>query len=230
MDPYLALMRRYCIDYTTVHDMSVCDDIMRPDYRVRVSGRTLDMTAYRGAVAGAFQRFPTLSLTVHEMLRSGPRLAMRFSEHGASARHSGAIAVWRGISLYDWDGGRLRTCLVEQDFLGRSRQLDIATPDPLEGAHPDPWTTTCDEPGDAAAEEEVRAWVTAWYRGGDHRAREAGGFRLVADDSDHRGPSQRSWTWRTWRSTTCSPRAPAWRARSRSAAPTTVDFPASPPI
>ena len=54
MHPYAALMRRYCIDYTTVHDASVCDDIMRDDYTVTVSGRTLQMPEYRAAVQGAF--------------------------------------------------------------------------------------------------------------------------------------------------------------------------------
>ena len=31
VEPFVALMRRYCIDYTTVHDVSVIDDIMRTD-------------------------------------------------------------------------------------------------------------------------------------------------------------------------------------------------------
>ena len=189
MEPYLALMRRYCIDYTTVHEVGVCDDIMRPDYTVRVSGRTLEMGDYRTAVAGAFRRFPTLSLTVHEMLRSGPRLAMRFSEHGASPGHGGAVAVWQGISLYDWDGAQLRSCLVEQDFLGRSRQLATGRPDQLEQAHPDPWATTTDESGDLDAEATVRAWLAAWGSAADSSHVEAPGFRLVLDDSPHVGPT-----------------------------------------
>ena len=32
MEPFVALMRRYCIDYTNSHDQSVCDEIMAPEY------------------------------------------------------------------------------------------------------------------------------------------------------------------------------------------------------
>jgi hypothetical protein len=123
------------------------------------------------------------------MLRSGPRLAMRFSEHGASPGHDGAVAVWQGISLYDWDGAQLQSCLVEQDFLGRSRQLATGRPDPLEEAHPDPWATTPDEPGDPDAVVTVRAWLEAWGSGGGSSHVEAPGFRLVLDDSRHVGPA-----------------------------------------
>ena len=38
MHPFVALMRRYCIDYTNTHDQSVCDSIMEPDYVVHIGG------------------------------------------------------------------------------------------------------------------------------------------------------------------------------------------------
>ena len=41
MEPFVALMRRYCIDYTNSHDQSVCDEIMHPDYVVHISGLDL---------------------------------------------------------------------------------------------------------------------------------------------------------------------------------------------
>ena len=37
MDPFVALMRTYCIDYTNSHDLSVCDSIMEPDYVVHIA-------------------------------------------------------------------------------------------------------------------------------------------------------------------------------------------------
>ena len=30
-DPFVALMRRYVVDYTNSHDLAVCDEIMEPD-------------------------------------------------------------------------------------------------------------------------------------------------------------------------------------------------------
>lgn len=159
MDPYVALMRRYCIDYTSVHDQSLCAELMADDYEITISGRTLDMAAYTEAVAAAFRRYPTLVLSTHEMIRSGDRLAMRFSEHGAAADDPDHVAVWQGISLYRWDGRQLRTCRVEQDFLGRDAQTASGVTAALEPPHPDPWATTRDRDGDPAAEAAVRAWI-----------------------------------------------------------------------
>lgn len=161
MEPFVALMRRYCIDYTSVHDQSVCDEIMSPEYRITISGRTMDMDSYRGAVTAAFQRYPTLVLTVHELMLSGDRLAMRFSEHGAAADDPDHVAVWPGISLYRWDGAVLIECRVEQDFLTRDEQTADGRTAPLEPGHPDPWATTRDLATDATADAAVSAWLEA---------------------------------------------------------------------
>jgi hypothetical protein len=159
VEPFVALMRRYCIDYTNVHDASVCDDIMAPSYRITISGRTMGMEEYRAAVEAAFRRYPTLVLTVHDMITSGDRLAMRFSEHGAAADAPDHVAVWPGISLYRWDGHQLLSCRVEQDFLGRDEQTSSGVTAPLEPGHPDPWATTRDVAGSGANEDVVRAWL-----------------------------------------------------------------------
>jgi predicted ester cyclase len=161
VEPYVALMRRYCIDYTSVHDPTVCDEIMSPDYRITISGRTMGMEDYRRAVEAAFRRYPTLVLTVHDMMLSGDRLAMRFSEHGAAADDPDHVAVWQGISLYRWDGSRLLTCRVEQDFAGRDEQTTTGVTAPLEPGHPDPWATTRDTPGREGSESVVRDWIDA---------------------------------------------------------------------
>lgn len=159
MEPFVSLMRRYCIDYTNVHDQSVCDEIMSPEYRITISGRTMGMDEYHEAVTAAFRRYPTLMLTVHELVLSGDRLAMRFSEHGAAADEPDNVAVWPGISLYRWDGSRLLECRVEQDFLTRDEQTADGRTAPLEPAHPDPWATTRDAPSDPTVEATVRSWL-----------------------------------------------------------------------
>lgn len=158
MDPFAALMRTYCIDYTNSHDLSVCDSIMEPDYVVRICRMALERDAsYKPSVETVFARFPALGLVVHELVTNGDRLAMRFSEHGASVH--GELACWAGIGLYDWNGGRLTSCRVEQDFLSQRRQLDTGVPDPLEAPHLDPWSTARAVPGDERAERVVRAWL-----------------------------------------------------------------------
>ena len=160
MDPFVALMRTYCIDYTNSHDLSVCDTIMAPDYVVHIAGLDLDRdTAYKPSVEKVFERFPALGLVVHELVTNGDRLVMRFSEHAATA--SGALACWAGIGLYDWNGSVLTSCRVEQDFWSQRRQLATGAPDPLEAPHLDPWVTTTARPPDAVAESVARAWLDA---------------------------------------------------------------------
>lgn len=162
MEPFVALMRRYCLDYTARHDMSVCDDIMVPGYTLhmgghRVAGRD---DAYKPAAAAQFRQFPGLCLTVNEIVCSGDRLALRFSEHGASVRHDGATASWGGIGLYRWDGRRLVENFVEQDYFARHRQLTDGSPDPVELPAVAPWDTPAVAP-DLAAEDVARAWLAA---------------------------------------------------------------------
>jgi predicted ester cyclase len=160
VEPFVALMRTYCIDYTNSHDLSVCDRIMEPGYVVHIAGMELERdSAYKPAVEQVFGRFPALGLVVHELVTNGDRLAMRFSEHAAST--DGTLACWAGIGLYDWNGARLTSCRVEQDFTGQQRQLATGRPDPLEPPHLDPWTTTAAVPADAATEAAARAWLAA---------------------------------------------------------------------
>lgn len=167
VEPFVALMRRYCIDYTNSHDQSVCDDIMAPEYVVHITGFDLPRdAAYKPAVTSVFARFPGLQLQVHELVTNGARLAMRFSEHGAAVDAGGRLAAWGGIGMYRWNGKVLLENFVEQDFFAQEEQLASGVPAPLETPHLDPWTTTRAEPANAEAEAILRAWLAR----GDLRA------------------------------------------------------------
>ncbi|WP_326837024.1 nuclear transport factor 2 family protein [Amycolatopsis rhabdoformis] len=160
-EPFVALMRRYVNDYTNRHDVSVCADIMEPGYVLRmgpheVAGRD---EAYLPAAQRQFEQFPGLCLTVHAIVTDGERLAMRFSEHGRRAR-DGKVAVWTGLGLYRWNGRRLETNFVEQDYLSRRRQLSSGNPAVVGAPAPAPWDTVA-EPANPAAETVVRQWLAA---------------------------------------------------------------------
>ncbi|MGH9247057.1 MAG: ester cyclase [Acidimicrobiales bacterium] len=164
MNEFVAVMRRYAVDYTARGDLSVRDEIMVDDYRLHMGVHHLEGRdgAYKAAVRAQLEQFPTLGFTVHEILTNGDRLAMRFSEHGASPRHDGRLASWPGISTYRWNGERLTECWVEQDYFGRARQLRGGVPDPIEPRAVDPWAT---EP--IPADPEVEFVVRAWLEKGD---------------------------------------------------------------
>jgi predicted ester cyclase len=160
MEPFVALMRRYVNDYTNRHDTSVCAEIMEPDYTLRmgpheVAGRD---ELYIPASRKQFTQFPGLCLTVHEIVTNGDRLAMRFSEHGRSVRHSGNAAAWTGLGLYRWNGRRLVENFVEQDYLARRRQLASGIPATVEPPALAPWDTEA-LPSSPESEAAVRDWV-----------------------------------------------------------------------
>jgi hypothetical protein len=161
MHPFVALMRKYCIDYTNSHDQSLYDEIMEPDYVVHISGFDLPREAgYRQAVVDIFQRAPGLGLVVHQFVLNGDRLCMRFSEHGSMPTDDGRrLACWRGIGLYKWNGRRLTENYVEQDYLSAHRQLAGGVPHELDPIHLDPWVSTEAVPPDEEAEDTVRAWL-----------------------------------------------------------------------
>ncbi|CAN5365373.1 hypothetical protein BH10PSE1_BH10PSE1_09190 [soil metagenome] len=159
---FLHLMKRYVIDYTNSHDQAVTVDIMEPDYALRmgehrVVGRDSE---YFAATRKQMDQFPGLMLTVHEIWTSGQRLMMRFSEHGASLRHGGAIAAWGGIGLYGWNGSRLTSNFVEQDYASRALQLATGRPNAVEAPAPAPWDGETAAP-DLLAEQTVRDWLAS---------------------------------------------------------------------
>jgi hypothetical protein len=161
MEPFVALMRKYCIDYTNVHDQTVCDEIMHPDYVVHISQADLPRDLlYKPAVKSVYERFPGLGLVVHEFVTNGDRLAMRFSEHGLAPNEGGRYTAWAGIGVYRWNGEQLLENFVEQDFLAQQAQLSGAVPPaPLEPPHLDPWVGTVSGPANPENEKIAREWL-----------------------------------------------------------------------
>jgi hypothetical protein len=170
VDPFVALMRRYSIDYTASHDFDAVESVMAPSYVAHTCGLHLRRDPdYRPAAAALFRAFPGLGFSVHEIVTNGDRLAMRFSEHGMAV-DGGRMACWRGFGLYRWDGDRVTECFVEQDLFSRRRQLKSGTPDALEAPHIDPWASTVPVASDPNAEAVVAAWLPA----GDLAAAQSG--------------------------------------------------------
>jgi predicted ester cyclase len=157
--PLLQLMRAYAFAYTANHDFDVCPAIMIDEYELRMGAHRIvgRDRAYRDATQRQFDQYPGLGFTVHDVVTNGERVALRFSEHGYSTFQN-ANSVWGGVSLYRWDGSRLTSCLVEQDYFARRRQLTSHEANPVESPAIDPWTVTIEAPS-TADEEAVQTWV-----------------------------------------------------------------------
>jgi hypothetical protein len=161
MHPFVALMRRYVVDYLLGQNPSVCAQIMEPDYVLHMGGTDLGPRdeVYVPAVVRQLEQFPGLGMTVHEIMLNGDRLAMRFSQHGASTRHHGRQASWGGIGLYRWNGVRLTSNFAIEDYYSRRIQLAEGRAHPVEPPAVAPWDTAVEE-SSMRAEECVRLWLT----------------------------------------------------------------------
>ncbi len=173
--PMAGLLRRFAVDWLDRADESVPPEIMAPGYTVHIGGTVLEgRAAYVPATAGQLAGFPGLTITVHDVLyTAGGAAALRFTEHGASAK--GGAAAWRGIGLFWAEGGMLVRNVVEEDYLARRRQLVTGAADPVDPPMIAPWTEPVGE-SDPVAAKAVRAWLE---NGGA-----AGSSGLVCDDGE----------------------------------------------
>jgi predicted ester cyclase len=179
MHPFVALMKRYVIDYLQCQNPSVCAQIMEPDYMLYMGGSNLGPRdeVYVPAVVRQLEQFPGLGMTVNEIMLNGDRLAMRFSQHGASIRHDGRQAAWSGIGLYRWNGVKLTSNFAIEDYYSRRQQLASGTSTSVESPAVAPWDTRV-RSSDAGAEAGIRDWLHSGMAFGGHQVQ-------VDDEGDH---------------------------------------------
>lgn len=160
MEPLVLLLRRFAVDFLTGHNLQVCREIMSAQYVLTIGGielRGRDDT-YLPATLEQLSQFPGLALTVHDVVLAPNHAALRFSEHGASMRHGGAVAAWSGIVLFESDGRVLVSARAEEDYYGRRRQLATGRCARLEPPHPAPWDLPV-VPPDPSTTSIVRDWL-----------------------------------------------------------------------
>lgn len=175
--PVVELVRRWSVDWLNGQHPKVCEDVLAPEYTLRIGGFLLGpRTEYVPATLAQLSRYPGLVVTAHQLVTDGERVALWFSEHGASVRLGGRAAAWTGVAVFTGDGQRLTGCFAEEDYYGRRRQLESGQPDAVLPPAVAPWDAVPAAP-DPGAEDAVRAWL----HGPDLRAAD-----VVCDD-EHTG-------------------------------------------
>ena len=170
--PVLGLMRRWVVDFFNRHDAAVGRDILAPDYVLRIGDHRIAGrdTQYVPAVQQQFDQFPGLGMTVHRVLVGQDQIALQFTEHGASGGAGGRVACWSGVALYRCQGQHLVSCVAQEDYLARQRQLKSGMADPIDRPAPAPWDEAAHAP-DPGAEEVVRRWLyQSWPPSAKHVA------------------------------------------------------------
>jgi len=157
----VELMRRWAVDYFNSHDASVAHEFILPSYTLEIgdyvfAGRD---EQWLPAVQQQMQAFPGMGMTVHQLIACEDRVATYFSEHGTSA---GRTAVWSGVGIYRSNGTHLSSCVAQEDYMTRQRQLKSGVSDAVEPPSPNPWDTVA-MPANPQAEEVVRhCLLQAW--------------------------------------------------------------------
>lgn len=165
MHPLVSLAHQFTVNFFNGHDVSVCTQIMAPDYSLRlgdyvIAGRDAQ---YMPALQQQFEQFPGIVMTAHKVITNGDKIALQVTESGASGGPGGRVACWTAIALYRWDGSQLTSCLAQEDYASRRRQLKSGIVDPIDSPTPAPWDTVPID-SDPSAEAIVSAWLTtsAW--------------------------------------------------------------------
>lgn len=165
-DSHLAvqLARRWVVDYFNAQNETAAREFIAPDYALEIGDHVFNGrdAQWLPAVAQQFAQFPGMGMTVHQVVAGsgdkGNRVALWFSEHGASGGPGRPTAVWSGVGIYRAEGDRLVGCCAQEDYYTRSRQLRSGVTDPVDRPAPAPWDTL--PLGiNQAAESAVRLWL-----------------------------------------------------------------------
>lgn len=156
----LELLRRWVVDFFNRHDGASAATFAAPEYELRIgdfvfSGRD---DQWVPAVQQQMDLFPGLTMTVHGVLVGDDRVAMTFTEHGASGGTGGRVACWSGVALFQSNGELLFDCVSQEDYHSRQRQLKSGVADPVRPPCASPWDTPA-LPANPQAEAVVRAWL-----------------------------------------------------------------------
>jgi hypothetical protein len=155
--PLLPLVRRWAVDWLGGHDPAVCEVILDPQYELVIGDLVFgERSSYVAATLSQIEAFDGLSITVHDVLNAGDRVALWLSEHGASRQHDGAFASWGVIALFEQSSSRITRTFAEEDYRARKRQLG-AVPDSVPVPDLDPWNTPVELPN-PEAEAVLRSW------------------------------------------------------------------------
>ena len=153
----LQLLRRWVVDYFNRHDDAAAREFIAPGYSLRIGDVVFDGrdAQWLPAVAEQMVLFPHLAMTVHQTVAGEDWAAAWFSEHGAS---HGRSACWSGVAIYYAQGDRLASCVAQEDYLTRHRQMKSGKADPVEPPAAAPWDVL-PQPADQEALNVVRQWL-----------------------------------------------------------------------
>lgn len=154
------LLRGFATDFLTSHDVAEARRIMASDYTLHIGGHVFAGRdeQYIPATEAQLDLFPGLIVTVHDVVLAPGWAAMRFTEHGVSAKPPHHAAAWGGITLFSFHKERLSRGWAEEDYFARKRELKSGACDPILPPMAAPWDQPCEMP-EEATERLAREWL-----------------------------------------------------------------------
>jgi hypothetical protein len=160
----VQLARQWVVNYFNAQSDDAAREFITPTYALEIGDYVFNGrdTQWLPAVAQQFAQFPGMGMTVHQVVAGSgdkaDRVAVWFSEHGASGGPGGPLAVWSGVGIYRTDGKYLVGCCAQEDYVTRSRQLRSGITDAVDPPAPAPWDTL-PQGENPEAEMLVREWL-----------------------------------------------------------------------
>jgi predicted ester cyclase len=129
-----AVIRRFIHEVNNQHDVDVVDELCTPDHVL--SHPTFPMTVHgtarlKIALRSFFETFPDYFFTIRELVGEGDRVALRFGVTGTNSGQFGGQSptgksFWgTGLVLYQLEGGRISSTVIEEDILEMLNQLGL---------------------------------------------------------------------------------------------------------
>lgn len=159
IEPNARLLRDFAVSFLTCHDSDVAARIMHPDYSLSIGGYLLAGrdSEYLPATVAQLDQFPGLCVTAHDAVLAPDAVALRFTEHGRSARDD-RLSSWGGITLFRLRGGQLHRGWAEEDYYARKLQIKSGIVNDIMAPHPAPWDAPVEAPDDVT-EAAMKRWL-----------------------------------------------------------------------
>ena len=159
VSPQAKLLRAFSVEFLTAHNADVARRIMADEYCLSICSVELGPrdSGYLPATVAQLDQFPGLCVTAHDVVIGRDAVALRFTEHGVSAREQ-RTSSWGGITLFRIADGQLVRGWAEEDYFARKLQLRSGEVNLISAPHPAPWDQPVSEP-DVVTERVVRDWL-----------------------------------------------------------------------
>jgi steroid delta-isomerase-like uncharacterized protein len=116
-------------------DLSCLEDFVHPDFEEHLSAGhvIVGVDAYRAGLEGVYKAFPDFHVVIDDRFATDDRVVSRWRMSGTHENDFYGVPPtdkrieWMGISVWEFEGGKVRRGWVMQDETSLMRQLGVSS-------------------------------------------------------------------------------------------------------